>query len=397
MKICGIICEYNPFHNGHQYQIQKAREAGATHVAAVMSGSFLQRGDIACFSKWVRVKAALRCGCDLVIELPTAYSLSSAERFATGAAQAFESMGCVDILHFGSESGSIEELMEVARICELLDSSEEMRRRIKQGENHGAARQALIENKLGPEAGRVLCTPNNTLGVEYLKALHRLNSPITPQTVRRRGAGHDSTRTKDGFASATYLRELLRQGRRAEFLACVPEDAVPVYQEAFREDQYQVDYASLEAAILYSLRIKSKEELSQLPDVKDGLENRLYQNARWAKSLDEFLRASRSKRHPLSRIRRIAMCSLLNINAQDALLPPSCLRVLGMNRRGMEILKRMQDTATVPYGTSYAKLLKAGGRLMEIDCRATDLYALFLANRGPSGLDYTTPAVIETE
>lgn len=394
MNICGIICEYNPFHNGHRYQIEQARAAGATHIAAVMSGSFLQRGDIACFSKWDRAKAALLSGCDLVIELPTVYALSSAERFASGAASVFEAMGCVNTLHFGSESGSIDELMAVAKLCELLDGSERLKKRLKSGENHAAARQALVEQELGPQAGQVLRSPNNTLGVEYLKALIRSGSAITPQTVRRHGAEHDACGQSGEFASATYLRQLLEQGRTGEFLSCVPESAWPVYQQRLRDEENKINRDALETAVLYSLRMREKEDFFELPDVTEGLQNRLYQASRQAGSLLEFYALTKTRRYTLSRLRRIALCSLLGITKEDTVLSPACLRVLGMNRRGMEILKRMRDTAKLPFGTAFAKLCEAGGRIMEVDRRATDVYALCRKNRGPCGEDFTTPSVV---
>ena len=246
MKVSGIICEYNPFHNGHYYHIKKTRENGATHIVAVMSGNFVQRGDVAVIDKFERAKAAVRCGVDLVIELPVAYSLSGAEGFARGAMYILNSMGCVDELSFGSESGDINKILSAVQASLACSQSQELKTLLDSGVSYPSAMHALAERKYGKQVGDVFQWPNNLLAIEYIKAISYLNSKITPFTITRKNAGHDQPGVICNFASASFIRENIKENAYEDL---VPKVMYEILSDAVREGRY-ASFANLEKAIM---------------------------------------------------------------------------------------------------------------------------------------------------
>lgn len=380
--VCGIIAEYNPFHNGHLYQIQKTREQ-AGHIVVVMSGHFTQRGDVACLDKWTRAKAALLCGADLVIELPAPYACASAERFAMGGISILDRLGCVDAVSFGSEAGDLEQLERCAQDCLAVDSSPQMRELLKQGCSYPRARQRALG-----ERGRLLEQPNNTLGVEYIKAAKKLGSKLAFLTIPRQGAGHDSRVPESRFASASFLREQMRAGRETgEYLP-------PAAAECCRVEGCRAEISRLETAFLYRLRCMEKEDFALLPDVTEGLENRLYDAARRAVSTAQFLELAKTKRYTLSRLRRILCAALLGLTKTDQQQPPAYARVLGCNRRGMELLAAARKTSSIPVSPDFAALAREFPGQARIDARAGDLF--FLAADCPErcGQDFLRRPII---
>ena len=193
MNVCGIICEYNPFHNGHKFHIEQTRKLfGATHIVAVMSGNFVQRGDLAIIDKYKRTETALKNGVDLVIELPVQYSLASAEQFAQGAVYLLDKLGCVNILSFGSECGDIELLKETAKAVKEYQQSDELKKAIDKGLTYPLALKKIIEEKYSESLSDPLNYPNNTLAIEYINAIDKIGSSIEPVTLKRKTALHDS-------------------------------------------------------------------------------------------------------------------------------------------------------------------------------------------------------------
>lgn len=385
MNICGIICEYNPFHNGHKYHINQTRESfGATHIVGVMSGNFTQRGDVAIVDKYKRAETALRNGVDLVIELPVAFSLASAEQFAQGAVFLLNSLGCVNMLSFGSECGNIKLLRETAGAVCYARESEELTNYMKNGMSYPAALQKAIEKFYTDDVIETLAAPNNTLAVEYIKALDELASPINPVTIKRKSAGHDSTESTDPeIASASQLRKLLQAG----------EDV-----SAFAPDCDFSNIASLsnlETAILSKLRSMSKSEIEKTPNVLMGLENRMYKAIRVSTNLNELLFLIKTKRYTLARIRRIVLSAYLGITKNDLKNNPSYVRILGMNNRGKEILAAAN--CELPIDTSLAQLAKKSDIAMKqakLEERCDNQYALALNKKQVCGLDYTAKPII---
>ena len=385
MNVCGIVCEYNPFHNGHKYHIRQTREKyGATHIVGVMSGNFTQRGDVAIADKYKRAETALKNGVDLVIELPVAFALSSAEQFAQSAVFLLNSLGCVNMLSFGSECGNIGQLKEAAGAVCFARESEELTNYMKNGMSYPAALQKAIEKFYTDDVIETLAAPNNTLAVEYIKALDELASPIKPVTVKRRSAGHDSEETADPeIASASQLRRLLQAG----------EDI-----SAYAPDCDFSNIASLsniEVSVLSRLRSMSKSEIEKTPNVLMGLENRIYKAARVSTNMNELLFLIKTKRYTLARIRRIVLSAYLGITKNDLKNNPSYVRILGMNGRGREILAAAE--CELPIDTSLAQLAKKSDAAMKqarLEERCDNQYALALNKRMVCGLDYTAKPII---
>ncbi|MBQ9964581.1 MAG: nucleotidyltransferase family protein [Clostridia bacterium] len=395
MRIAGIIAEYNPFHNGHALHIEKTREPNggceATHVVAVMSGSFVQRGEPAILSKFDRAKAALAGGVDLVIELPVPFCLASAEGFARGAVSLLDALGCVDVLSFGSESGVLPPLQKAITVMESPRFSSLLKYHLSMGISFAEAQQKALAEIAGTTAASVLETPNNTLGIEYLKALQAIGSAIQPFTVKRTGVAHDGMTPMGDLASASYLRTLLQSDRLLNALPYMPAGCAAVLSDAAEDGRAPVLAKTLDRAVLAQLRRLSLEELQTVPQLSEGLENRVHNAIRKAGSLDELENSIKTKRYPLTRIRRLIWSAFLGITEEHVSTPPPYIRVLAANERGKEILSVAKPAAPLLYRASQvATLSPVGQRLWELETRATDLHALACPVPRPCGTDQTT-------
>ncbi len=396
MVVAAVIAEYNPFHSGHALHIAQTRRAGATHIVAVMSGNFTQRGAAAICEKRVRAACAMLGGVDLVLELPVPYAMATAQRFAAGAVSVIEAMGCVDLLSFGSESGYLTMLSAAADAVDSPAVRERMGEHLATGMTFAKARQLAVSELSGDEVAELLAAPNDSLAVEYLRALRDRNSAISPFALRREGAAHDATVPSEGTASASYLRALVRAGNREEAAALMPRESAARFLAAFDEKTAPFDEAALDRVILGVLRRMTPEELSRLPDLSEGLENRIAAAIRQATTLDEVFAFAKSKRYTAARIRRVVMSAFLGLEASLSERPAPYLRVLGFNARGREILNRMKETAKRPVSDSLAYLRNSGGEarlFAEQEARTTDLYLLGLPVIRPCGYDYTEPGV----
>ena len=394
MKIAGIIAEYNPFHRGHACHIAQTRVQGATHIAAVMSGNFVQRAEPAIAQKHLRTRAALAGGVDLVLEQPLPWALSGAQGFARGAAALLDALGCVDVLSFGSESG------DLAGIClasELLDSPklpELLRPLLESGLPFAKARETAIAQLAGRGAADLLCSPNDTLAVEYVNALRRIGSKIEPLAIARKGAQHDSAQGEAGFYSASQIREIMRVG--GDWTALLPPECIPIYQNANCPSQPQ----KLETAILARMRSVTAQELAAAPDISEGIENRLLAAARQAITLEELLQLAKTKRYSHARLRRIVWSVFLGLCNTYKNEAPPYLRVLGMTPRGREILRSARKTAALPIVMKIADVSVLDDKAQQIfalECRAADLFGLCLPQVLPCGGEYTENVVILEE
>ncbi len=372
----GIICEFNPFHNGHKYLIQKAKSLVNEPVVVVMSTSFTQRGEIAITDKFTRAKSALLGGADLVIELPVAYAVSNAEVFAKSGVKILSSFSRLTHLAFGCENSNIELLKQTADAHKNTAVQSLVAKEMQNGSYYPKAIESAVRAIYGDKTAEILATPNNVLAVEYLKALP---SNISPLPIRREGVEHDSENTENGFASASYIREQLKQGKNiAEFAPFEPAElALP---------------DNLETALLYKLRSMSVHQLADLPDVTEGLENRIYTAVHEYNSVNEILFAVKSKRYTLARLRRILICALLNITKEIQNTEPCYARVLGFTNDGAKILK----SCTLPVITSVKKGLSLGGnteKLLKTEIFATDVFSLAVNPPKKCGADFTTPII----
>ncbi len=392
MKAAAIIAEYNPFHKGHHYHLNLTREQlGATHIVVIMSGNFVQRGDCACLPKQVRAKMALLGGADLVIELPLPWAVAGAEKFALGGVALAEALGVTDILSFGSETGNIELIKSTARAVTLPETGARLRRLMNEGVTFAAARARAVAEFM-PEAEAVLRSPNDTLGVEYCKALNTLGSSIEPMCVNRRGAAHDSREIGDSV-SASLIRERLNAGEDVnEF---IPSEALEPLKEALESGSAPALLERLDRTVLYRLRGMTAEEIALLPDVSEGLENRILRCARNAASVAELCDAVKVKRYTHARIRRIVLSALLGLTAQDSSGTPPYIRVLGMNGRGRELLHKASPS--LPIITRHADASELNGtaqHILKLEEAAGDIFALALPTPACCGSDAASGIII---
>lgn len=395
MIVAGIAAEYNPFHNGHRYHIEETRRLGATHVAVVMSGHFMQRGEPSLLLKWNRARAALLGGADLVLELPAAYSLSSAEGFARGAAGVLSALGCVDMMSFGAETDDISLLRAAADAVASPEIHSRTGTLLQQGGlSYPAAREQAVLDVFGETLASVLRSPNNILAVEYLKALRLLHSPIRPFAVARKGSAHDAPGGAFSEASASYIRGLLRCGE--DISPFVPESTLRVLRSCREEGTLFTDPARYELAVLSRLRGMTAADFALLPDIAEGLENRMEAAVLISTGLEELYDTIKTKRYTHSRIRRLVACAFLGVARDMARGTPPYIRVLGFNGRGQEILKKAKESARLPLVLKYSDLHKRSARAREtfaLECRATDQYALLLPRTAPCGLEMTSEIV----
>lgn len=363
MKITGVIAEFNPFHNGHRYLIEKIKE-NSNAVVCVMSGSFVQRGDVAIYDKWTRAKASVLCGADLVIELPAIFATASAERFASGATVLLESLGCIDEITFGSECGNIELLYDTAK--KLNNESEEISGKIKRYLSAGMGYPAALQAAHGGDA--TLQNPNDILAIEYIKASLKRNSEISFSTISRKEVNHSDIVLKNGFASASAIRQMIKAGNSYE--EAIPDELHEIYKNA---DTY--DISRLSDTVLYLLRTTSADELAQLSDVSEGLENRLKSAAGEYNDIEMLVNAVSTKRYTSARIRRILTSLLLGITKEMPFLSADYIRILAFNSVGSEILKKIKSKSSLPIVTKTADFKKES-ILFQKDILATDIAAL---------------------
>ena len=383
MRIGGIISEYNPFHNGHAVQLEMVRRE-CDGVIAVMSGSFVQRGDVAIYDKWTRAHAAVLSGADLVAELPCCYAVATAERFAVGAVSLLDRTCVVDRLYFGAETPDTAAFQKAGALLENEppEVSEKLQDYLSCGLSYPAAREKAFAGLI-PEP--LLALPNNLLGLEYCRALSALNSKIQPCALPRIGAGHHDQTASGSIASATQIRSLLLEGQ--DVSRFLPDKAKPIYQNAEIRT-----LAPLERMLFYRLRTACPEDLKKLPDVSEGLENRILSEAKSSCSISALLSAVSTKRYPITRLRRILIAYLLDIPKAMQREPISYLRVLAANERGREILKQIKQKSTLTIITKTADYQATD--MFLADCRATELSALCQKSMQKSGADYLTPPII---
>lgn len=390
MRIAGIIAEYDPFHNGHKAHIDSVRADGATHIAAVISGSFTQRGEPALLTKFDRAQMALACGADLVLENPLPFAMAPAERFALGGVSILHALGCVDTLSFGSECDNVAALQALAALIDTPAYNEALKNALATGIPYAAAHQQAAEICKADDLAALLASPNNTLGLEYVRAAAKIGANFRFHTLKRVGAAHDAVDITNGVASASHLRGLIRDGNADEAAACMPSASAEILKKAVAAGHVATHADVLEHALLARLRTMELADFAALPYISEGLEHRLYQASRTASNYAELLEAVKTRRYPAARLRRILWAALLGLPQEDAYSTPLYIRVLAMNERGREILSAAAPTLPILTRTAQVRELSAEAQaLFALECRATDLHALALAAPLPCGTDLT--------
>lgn len=391
----GIVAEFNPFHNGHKHIVDTLKANGENTVTAVMSESFVQRGECACMSPYERTKAALSSGVDLVLSLPVPYATASAERFALGGVTVLGSLGCIDALGFGSECGDVECLTKCAKAITAEEFSPLLENRLSEGLSFPMARQRALCDMYGAAFADALSSPNDLLGVEYIKAIEKNNYPIKPVAIKRVGVSHDSQEINVDFCSASAIRSFLKKGEA--YRGFMPKESFEILRDAISSDNAPADFGKLETTIVYKLRTMSPEDFKKIPDVNEGLEYRFFEAVRNSVTLSEILEKVKTKRYTHSRLRRIVLCALLGITDEYTNIPVPYIRVLGFNEKGAEVLKQAKNTATLPIvsKSSDFKLLDDNAqKIFELECKARDIFSLCLPSAQVCGKEMTDKLIV---
>ncbi len=387
MKLAGIIAEYDPFHNGHAWQLAQARALEAERVAVAMSCGLTQRGALPLLPEAVRVRAALTCGADFVFALPAPCAGAGAEAFARAGVQLLSAAGC-DALVFGAETPDAALLMQAARVLLCADYRTALKAQLSDGaRNFAAARQAAVEALCpGTPLAALLDKPNNNLAVEYCKAILELAPAMTPVPLPRQGADHGQELAPDAvrFASASALRKLWQTGGADAVAPYVPEAVLSFYREAFAAGQYtDFDAAGrCELALLRS-RCAGQTPFAAVRGVSEGLEHRLERAVRASTTHEELLDALTTVRYPRARMRRLAMDAALGYDDALPALPPY-LHLLGANREALSLLKE----AHLPVSHALMRLKDendACARMVSAQLTASDFSALCRKTPEPMG------------
>ena len=397
MNLLGLIVEYNPFHNGHKYHLEKSKEiTNATHTVAIMSGSFLQRGEPALFDKYTRAEMAVKNGVDLVIELPTLYACQSAEIFSHGAVATLNSLNCVNSLCFGSEEGNIDILQTISEILvkEPSDFKTTLKNFLDEVIVFPVARsKALYEyiknNHLlelsEDELQQVLNSSNNILGIEYIKSLIKLNSSIKPYTITRIASKYNSTDIESNICSATAIRNSLKDNTDLKLI----ENVVPLH--TFNEINHKIntnfnpvfDYMFYD--LLSSTIIRDVDNLTKYFEVNEGIENKIYSNVFTSKNLEELINSTKSKRYTMTKIKRTLNNILLGINRDDVIKVKDLdrvpyIRILAFNNKGREIIKKIKTSSDIEIITKFSKISHVDDpifdTLIKYDLKSSNMYNL---------------------
>ena len=404
-KILAIVAEYNPFHNGHLYHLQKSKKMlNPDYSICIMSGNFCERGDTSIIDKWSKTESALRCGFDLVIELPVVYSISSAENFAEGS---LKILGAFDnvILSFGTECGDLDALNNIANV--LYDEPKEfstiLTHELSKGLSYPKARENALLLYLNDvrKYANILSNPNNILWIEYLKAIKRLKSKVTPFTIKRIDAGYNSLKIKDRLASGTAIRNLIKNNEDVKKL--MPTPSFNILSDNIAHGKIVNDIHVFEKEIIYTLRKMSLQEISNLQDVNEGLENSIKQAANSCNNLEDLINSVKSKRYTRSRIQRILLYSILNItkkDIQDSYKAKPYIRVLGVSKHGKSLLSQISNSKSkYTVVTSVKKFMDINNNrvlknMLEKDILASNIYTLGYEYDSKSNLDYTKKLII---
>ncbi|MGN1039096.1 MAG: nucleotidyltransferase family protein [Oscillospiraceae bacterium] len=390
-RVAAVIAEFNPFHNGHQYLLNQIRDEGFEFIIAIMSGNFVQRGEPAIVNKFVRAKTALSAGFDMVLELPTVYSLASANVFASAAVYILNSTSIVDCIFFGSESGDLSYLEYLKNITETLNFKKELNRELNKGVSYPKAVECSILKIDRAQNISLLDSPNDILALEYIRALSRLNSKIKPWAIKRIGTGHNALSFTSNIASGSFLRSQLKVGIN-NIMPFVPQNVFAILREAYSKGVMPATIQLGERAIFARLRNLTQEQLKVIAGANEGLENRLIQRLKTATSFEDLLSSVKCKRYTRSRISRLIFNAFLDIKAKEQLKMPEYIRVLGVQHAKEVLINLLYKNSKLPIVFNINKInnlnLSIQNALLH-EARNTDAYSLFLPQIGKSGAEYT--------
>ena len=388
MSVIGIVCEFNPFHNGHKYLIDSVKSDGDI-VVCVMSGNSVQRGEPAIFPKEIRVKSALVNGADIILELPFIYATASAELFASSAVKILDAFGC-DKIAFGTENTTLNQLENAVEILLSNDFDEKIKKYLEGGLSYPKARQMAFEEF---NCDCYISSPNNILAIEYISAIRKNNYSITPITVNRKGANYNDNFAIDEFASATHIRNLINNNK--DFQKYVPENAYQIYKNALVNGEYlNAEKFNISAlSILRSISTINPE----IANMAEGLENRIASAVKISSNLAEIYDNVKTKRFTHSRIRRAVLSCVMNVTNDDLHIPVPYCRLLGFNTEISGKLGNLVKKCSLPYVVNYSDILKLNSdnalQVFELENKSTDLYNLALQKTGNCSTEMTYPVI----
>ena len=409
-RVIGVVAEYNPFHNGHYYHLQATKEiTGAEYCVAVISGNFTQRGDTSIVNKWAKAYMAICGGADLVIELPTVYSISSAENFASGAVKILDNLKVVDAISFGAEANDLATLNNIANVLyeEPKAYTNILSHELKKGISYPAARENALMMYLNDikRYANTLSSPNNILAIEYLKALKIQKSKLEPIMIRRKKVYYNDNKIVDDFASATAIRKLLQGGEYANLRKVIPRSSYTIIGQESRKGGMVLSLSKYEKEIIYTLRKMTVEEIAELPDVSEGLQFAIKNAANEANNLKDLISNIKSKRYTQTRIQRILLYALLGIDKklmENSRKVVPYVRVLKKKKKGKSLLSEIsRRNPKINIITSLKKYMdqnqnknKVLAEMLEKDIFATDVYTLGYIGESKANLDFTNNMII---
>jgi len=418
MKVLGLIAEYNPFHNGHLYHLEESKKlSGADLVVCVMSGNFIQRGEPAIVNKWARAKMALSQGADLVIELPLACAMASAEYFASGAVRILNDIGIVDYICFGSEHGDIKELDSIAQILadEPASYKSFLKEELGKGLSYPAARESALKKYAAFKAmsdiniSEIIASSNNILGIEYLKALKRIKSSITPLTIKRISNDYNTENITGSISSASSIRKYISTSNPPsldDVLAMtLPKASTDVLFEEFHAGRGPVFKEDFYPVVTSLIRKMAPEQLKEFAYVSEGLENRIKSAADAAGTYEELVDGICTKRYTKTRVQRMLMGILTGITSEDVNMlsrfdSPQYARDLGFNSKGKQLLSQIKKKSSIPLVLKTADFIKSCDpilkRKLELESLSTDLYVMGYKNPASrkAGQEFTQSIII---
>lgn len=406
-RVLGIIAEYNPFHNGHAYHIkQSIEQTNCDYVVCVVSGNFVQRGNTSIVDKWTKAKMAIANGADLVIELPTIYSTSSAENFAEGAIKILDEIKIVDSISFGMETDDLANLNNVANVLyqEPKDYITMLNHELSRGVSYPKARENALMMYLNDikRYANVLSSPNNILGIEYLKAMKKLKSKLNPIGIHRKKVFYNDEFIVDDFASATAIRKMIINRQFDDIMKVMPRSSYVLLAKELQKGHYVLDLSKFQSEILYKLRSMTIEEIRELPDVTEGLENAIKNAANSCNNIIDLVNMIKSKRYTQTRIQRILIYCLLGITKkmmETSKNTTPYVRVLGFNENGKKLISEaMAKNKKLNLVTSVKKYMdesknKVLKEMIQTDIYATNIYTLGYEKDSWANLDYTNKIV----
>lgn len=376
MSVIGIVCEFNPFHNGHKYLIDTVKGENDI-VVAVMSGNFVQRGEPAIFSKEIRTKAALVSGVDIVLELPLIYATASAEYFAFNAVKILSDFGC-DKIAFGTENTNVNSLDRAVDILMQEAFDEQVMKYYEDGVSFPVARQMAFD-KFNVDCD--ISTPNNILAIEYVKAIRKLKAKIEPITVNRQGAGYNDTNAVDNFASATHIRQMIYNNE--DFVKYIPDYLLTLYNDAIKNGEY-VSKDKFDLAAFTIMRSRLNETMTDIANMGEGFDNRIKSAVKSNTELSKLYDEIKTKRYTHTRVKRAILSTILDVkNADLEIIPPYC-RVLGFNTKISKQMGELAKNCAIPFVAVYSDILNLASenanRVFELENKSTDFYNLILHN-----------------